>query len=46
MPGDIIVQVDQTAIENFSDLEKVLIGKKKKIVFINRNGYHIPLVIK
>jgi serine protease Do len=46
MPGDIIVQVDQTSIENFDDVEKALEGKKKKIVFVNRNGYHKPIVIK
>ena len=46
MPGDIIVQVDQTSIDTFKDLEKVLDGKKARVVFVNRNGYHIPLVIK
>ena len=46
MPGDIIVQVDQMSIENFNDVEKALEGKKKKIVFVNRNGYHKPIVIK
>ncbi len=46
MPGDIIVQVDQMSIENFDDVEKALEGKKKKIVFVNRNGYHKPIVIK
>jgi len=46
MPGDIIVQVDQVNVENFVDLEKVLEGEKKKIVFVNRNGYHVPIVIK
>ncbi len=46
MPGDIIVQVDQMSIENFDDVEKALKGKKKKIVFVNRNGYHKPIVIK
>ena len=47
MPGDIIVQVDQMSIENFDDVEKALVeGKKKKIVFVNRNGYHKPIVIK
>ena len=46
MPGDIIVQVDQMSIESFDDIEKALEGKKKKIVFVNRNGYHKPIVIK
>ena len=46
MPGDIIVQVDQRSIENFDDIEKALESKKKKIVFVNRNGYHKPIVIK
>ena len=46
MPGDIIVQVDQISIENFDDIKKALKGKKKKIVFVNRNGYHKPIVIK
>ncbi len=46
MPGDIIVQVDQMSIENFDDIKKALKGKNKKIVFVNRNGYHKPIVIK
>jgi len=46
MPGDIIVQVDQRSIENMKDIEKALSKKSKKIVFINRNGYHKPIVIK
>ena len=46
MPGDIIVQVDQMSIENFDDIERALSGKDKKIVFVNRNGYHKPIVIK
>ncbi|WP_458699461.1 DegQ family serine endoprotease [Sulfurospirillum sp. 1307] len=46
MPGDIIVQVDQTSIKNFDDLDKALSNKKARVVFINRNGYHLPLVIK
>jgi len=47
MPGDIIVQVDQISIENFDDIEKAFEKKKKKkIVFVNRNGYHKPIVIK
>ncbi len=46
MPGDIIVQIDQMSIKNFDDIEKALDGKKKKIVFVNRNGYHKPIVIK
>ena len=46
MPGDIIVQVDQTSIETFDDIKNALRGKNKKIVFVNRNGYHKPIVIK
>lgn len=46
MPGDIIVQVDQMSIANFSNLKKALSNKHKKVVFINRNGYHKPIVIK
>lgn len=46
MPGDIIVQVDQMSIENFKDIKKALSSKKKKVVFVNRNGYHKPIVIK
>ena len=45
MPGDIIVQIDQTSIENFNDIKKALDGKNKKVVFVNRNGYHKPIVI-
>lgn len=46
MPHDIIIQIDQESITNFNDLEKSLKGKNKKIVFVNRNGYHKPIVIK
>jgi len=46
MPGDIIVQIDQMPIENFDDVKKALERKKKKVVFVNRNGYHKPIVIK
>jgi len=46
MPGDIIVQIDQMSIKNFDDVKKALSTKKKKIVFVNRNGYHKPIVIK
>ncbi len=46
LAGDIIVQVDQTSIENFEDLQNALKNRKPKVVFVNRNGYHIPLVIK
>ncbi|WP_024955970.1 Do family serine endopeptidase [Sulfurospirillum arcachonense] len=46
MPGDIIVQVDQTTIESFKDFKKALENKKKKILYINRNGYHMAIVIK
>ncbi len=47
IPGDIIVQVDQMSIENFKDFEEAMNeNKNKKIVFINRNGYHKPIVIK
>ena len=46
MLGDIIVQVDQMSIENFNDVKEALKGKKKKVVFVNRNGYHKPIVIK
>lgn len=45
MPGDIIVQIDQMSIESFKDVKKALKGKKKKVVFVNRNGYHKPIVI-
>jgi len=45
-PGDIIVQVDQMSIKNFNDIEKALKTKNKKIVFVNRHGYHKPIVIK
>jgi serine protease Do len=45
MPKDIIFQIDQKIIRNFNDLEKSLKGKDKKIVFVNRNGYHKPIVI-
>lgn len=46
MPGDIVVQINQTSIENIEDLKTALSDKKKKVVFVNRNGYHKPIVIK
>jgi len=46
MPGDIVVQVNQTTIETIEDLKNALNSKKKKVVFVNRNGYHKPIVIK
>lgn len=46
LPGDVIVQVNQTSINTFNDFEKIMKNKKKKVVFINRNGYHVPIVIK
>jgi len=46
MPGDIVVQVNQASIENIEDLKTALSDKKKKVVFVNRNGYHKPIVIK
>lgn len=46
MPGDIIVQVDQIIIEDFDDMKKALKKEGKKVIFINRNGFHKPIVIK
>lgn len=44
--GDIIIQINQASIESFNDVEKTLKEKNKKIVFVNRNGNHVPIVIK
>ena len=46
MPGDIIVQINQSGIENFNDLKKALNNRHKKVVYINRNGYYKPIIIK
>lgn len=46
--GDIIVQVEQKSISNLSDLNKAFKQtKRKKIrVWVNRNGYVMPILVK
>jgi hypothetical protein len=46
MYGDIIVQINQMIIKNSADVEKALKKKERKVLFVNRGGYHKPIVIK